>query len=388
MMDKSAILDIFRKVLEKPMNNYLEKWISEGGKCIGHNCSLFPGEIFTAAGMMPYRIMGSGSEDTSMADVYVSAKFCSFVKHTVNLALEGKFDFLSGIVFLNACEQLKRAFHVWEYKTKIPFKSFINVPKSSYDPEKAVNWLRGELSRLIQELEDHFSIKVSPEDLLKAIKLHNTARKNLRKISELRKSDNPPISGSEALLISVAASVMPLEDYNSLIGQLIEQLEINKEPKKYRARFILSGGEMDEPEFVKIIEDQGAIVVYDDVCCGSRYYEDLVSEEGDPLTKIAERYVYRVPCARTMNSFADRYNHIQQAKKDFRADGMIYQRMMFCVANGGYMQILRHNLRTDENAIPTLFLEREYQTSGRGQISTRVQAFIESIESKAKGGIA
>ncbi|MCL4442153.1 MAG: 2-hydroxyacyl-CoA dehydratase family protein, partial [Firmicutes bacterium] len=359
-----------------------------GGKCVGYNCILIPGEIFTAAGMMPYRIRGAGSEDTSLADVYVTAKYCSFIKHTVNLALEGKYDFLSSIVFMSTCEQLNRAYHIFDLKTKIPFKSRIAFPKIHDGSGHFFDWFKGDLDRLIRELEDHFSVKIGPNELLEAIKLHNTTRKNLLRLNELRKADNPPISGSEALTVSIASSLMPLKDFNILIEQLIEKLEINQGPKSYRARLIVTGGELDDPEFIKIIEDQGGLVVYDDYCFGSRCYEGFVSEEGDPLTKIAERYLSTVPCAGIMDSFSYRYDHLQQARKDFRADGMIFQRLTFCVSNGSYIPVLRHCSKTDENAIPTLYLEREYGSGGRGQVSTRVQAFIESIESKATGGIA
>ena len=82
---------------------------------------------------------------------------------------------------------------------------------------------------------------------------------------------------------------------------------------------------MDEPEFVKIIEDQGGLVVYEDTCFGARYYEEPVSEEEDPLNSIANRYFYRIPCARMGNSFDRRYENLEKIYREFKAEGIISQ---------------------------------------------------------------
>lgn len=382
-MNKAEILGLVEDVVAKPLNSYLERWIADGGKCVGYYCSLIPVEIFTAAGIVPYRVRGGGSKGTSLADVYLSSHVCSFARHTVNLALEGQFDFLNGIVGMNGCDHSRRAYDVWERKKKVPFHVFLSVPRTQ--EERLIGWYKEELERLIKGVEDHFSVRLGPQELLEAIKLHNAVRKNLIKLNNLRKEPTPPISGSEALTVNIAAHLMPPKDFNKLVEQLIETLDGHKATREYRARLIVTGGEIDEPEFIKIIEEQGGLVVCEDVCFSSLYYEDLVSEEGDPLTRIAERYFYRIPCARMVNGFPTRYEHLEQMKRDFKADGVIAQRLKFCIINAGYLYNLRHRARTDE--IPTLVLEREYLTSGIGQVRTRVQAFIESIEPKYEGEV-
>jgi benzoyl-CoA reductase subunit C len=382
-MNKAEILSVFQDVVAKPLNSYLEKWISGGGKCVGYYCSLIPGEILTAAGMVPYRVRGGGSQGTSLADVYLSSHVCSFARHTANLALEGQFDFLNGIVGMNGCDHSRRAYDVWERKKKVPFHVFLSVPRTQ--EERLLGWYKEELERLIKGVEDHFSVRIGPQELQEAIKLHNTVRKNLIKLNDLRKAPNPSIGGSEALTITIAAHLMPPKEFNKLAEQLMETLDSNEEPRQYRARLIVTGGEIDEPEFIKIIEEQGGLVVCEDVCFGALSYEDLVSEEGDPLTKIAERYFYRMPCARMVNGFPTRYEHLRRMMRDFQADGLIAQRLKFCIINAGYLYNLRRRARIDE--IPTLLLEREYLATGIGQVRTRVQAFIESIEPKYEGEV-
>ena len=139
-MHKDEIIQLFQDSLAKPLNSQMEAWVSSGGKVVGHYCSLIPGEIFSAANIAPYRIRGGGSEDTAIADVYLSSHLCTFVRHTANLALEGKFNFLSGIVATNGCDQARRAYDVWEKKTTIPFHQILSVQGSRKITISAGTW--------------------------------------------------------------------------------------------------------------------------------------------------------------------------------------------------------------------------------------------------------
>lgn len=64
--------------------------------------------------------------------------------------------------------------------------------------------------------------------------------------------------------------------------------------------------------------------------------------------------------------------------KEFNVDGVISERLMFCDLWGFEQYMLNKSLK-DAN-IPHLLLEREYIMSGLGQMKTRVQAFLETIE--------
>ena len=376
-MQKDDIIQVFEHALEKPLNPQMEEWISSGGKVIGHYCSLVPGEIFSAANIAPYRIRGGGSEDTAIADVYLSSHLCTFVRHTANLALAGHFDFLSGIVATNGCDQARRAYDVWEKKTSLPFRRILSVPRVQGNHN--IDWFIEELENLISALEAHFDVTIGPEQLLGAIMLHNRIRQNLTRLHALRKKPNPPITGSQATAATIAAHVMPLETYNTLLETLLQALESDtQENGNYRARLIVSGGEMDEPDFVAAVEKQGGIVVYEDTCFGARYYEQPVEEDGDPLTRIAERYFYRLPCARMEDNFNRRYANLKNVRADYQADGFIVQRLNHCLLNAGHAFIFNRQAKSDKT--PTLIIDREYLAQGYGQISTRVQAFIEHIE--------
>ena len=83
----------------------LRRWKKRGGKVVGFFCTMVPEELFLAAGLLPFRMRATGSTGTELADAYFTRLNCSFPRNCFNLALEGEFDFLDGLVGINSCDQ-------------------------------------------------------------------------------------------------------------------------------------------------------------------------------------------------------------------------------------------------------------------------------------------
>lgn len=375
-MKKDEILSTFREVIQSPRNYYLDKWIDSGKKVMGYYCSYIPEEIFTAAGFLPYRLRGAGSNDCSDGDAYMSARVCTFVRHTVSLGLRGELSFLDGVVLAQNCDHIRRAGDLFKKKIKVPFYSFLSVPRAP--KERLFEWYLSELKRLKMEIEEHFKLTITDQKLDDAIALHNATRERVRKLYELRKRDAPPITGEEALTVTIAAHLMPLEQFNKLMDGLLAGLEKGKGISNYRARVILAGSEMDNPEYLAGIEQQGALSVAEVVCFGQRSLGDLIDTGGGaPLERIARHRFFQVPCARMVECFDDYVSMLKDTLREFKADGIVFQRMKFCDPWAGD----GHNLywRMKGEGIPFLGLDREYQVPASGQVKTRVQAFLEQM---------
>jgi benzoyl-CoA reductase/2-hydroxyglutaryl-CoA dehydratase subunit BcrC/BadD/HgdB len=343
---------------------------------MGYYCSYIPEEIFTAAGFLPYRIRGAGSEDSSDGDAYMSARVCTFVRHTISLALRGEFDFLDGVVLLQNCDHIRRAGDLFVKKVKLPFYSMLSVPR--VPKERLFAWYLDELKRLKAEMEAHFGLTITDQKLEEAITLHNATRERIQRLYEMRKKDAPPITGEEALTVTIAAHLMPRDQFNASMDNLLADLENARVGDSYRARVIIIGGELDNPEYIAGIEQQGALSVAEVVCFGQRSFgEPIPSGADDPLERIARHKFFQVPCARMMECFDEQVSTIKNTVQDFNADGIIFQRMKFCDPWAGD----GHNLywRMKEEGIPFLGLEREYLVPASGQVKTRVQAFLEQM---------
>lgn len=375
-MDKHDVLTEFREIIKGPDNAYIREWKSSGGPVMGYFCTYVPVELFTAAGMVPLRVRGAGCEDSGPADAYLSNRACTFVRHSTALALEERYDFLDGAVFLNTCDHVRRANDVWRAKTGIGFFAFISLPRNVR--ESLLPWYMEEVGNVKSELEDHFGARISEDSLRRAIDLHNRVRSRLISLNELRMRERPPLSGEEMLTIAVASQVMPPHKFVELADDLLPVLEeADPEGDPPRARVAVIGGELDEPEFLRAIESMGAAVVADNVCFSTRYFDQLIQNAGDPFEALCRGYFFNIPCARMIGGFPDRYDRVQGLLERFGADGVIFQRMKFCDPWAGDA----HNLlrRKKSGGLNLLILDREYGVISTGQIKTRVQAFLESM---------
>jgi len=360
-------------------NPSIDRWREKGGKVIGYFCTYIPVEVIHAAGIMPYRMRATGSTTSEMGDLYTSHLTCTFCRHTMDQAMKGEYKFLDGIVALFSCDHIRRMFDAWRYgKIDQPISPFylrcLSVPFKV--DELAVGWMKGEIERFKQSLESHFNVAITDDALRQSIRTYNEKRRLLMSLYDLRKKEAPPISGTEALAILIASTAMPPEEFNQLLKRALDELGQRGGISGYRARLLLAGGELDNPDYIKLIEDLGGLVVSDFLCYGTRDFWDLVDEDSEPVVALAERYIERISCPRMVN-YPARDEFVNNLVRDFNADGIIVQRLMYC-DNWG-CEGARTQWEAKKNGVPCMVLEREYVMSAIGQMRTRVQAFLETV---------
>ena len=351
----------------------IEEEKKQGRKAIGWVCTYVPEEILYAAGMNPVRILGSEGE-TPLADAHMYSNLCTFVRSALQMGLEGKYSFLDGYVTCNTCDHIRRLFDVWSHYINTSFTHIISLPHKITDASQ--KYFQTELIRLKEELEKITSKRITEDSLKQAINIYNQSRVRLQKLDELRKREAPPITGAEALDVALAGMVMPRERYNQMLEKLLADLANRQGIDGDRLRIMIAGSELDHSEYVKVIEDLGAIVVAEDICCASRYIGDPVLTDGNPMEALANRYLTKAQCPR-MRPPTERHARIRNTLKEYKIDGIIYQVIKFCNLIGEDYPILRNAIK-DLN-IPILVLNREYSVAGLGQMKTRVQAFFESL---------
>jgi len=367
-----------RSLVKSHTNRYVDNWKDKGKPIIGYFCQYTPPEIILASGALPLRLRAIGSEDSSLGDAYMSSRTCTFVRHIMSMVLDEKYDFLDGQVTLNTCDHIRRASDVFVKKSDVPFNAFISVPRTPR--ESLYDYFLNELKKFINGIEEHFEVKISKKKLNQAIKLTNINRKLLTELNTLRILRRPKISGADALAVHVASQVLPPDVFASLLANLLDELKDFEGLEEPVARFVLTGTELDEPDYVKTIESQGGVVVADQICFGARsVLQPLEEDTDDPLDVIGRAYFFRTSCARMIGDFPNRWETLKKLYKDVEADGIVFQRLIFCDPWGAENHNIMHRNRDEEN-LPFLSLSREYGTASTGQVKTRVQAFVEKIE--------
>jgi len=203
---------------------------------------------------------------------------------------------------------------------------------------------------------------------------------------------NPRVTGYEFHILCMATYVCPKDLLIEKLEETLEEIK-NRQPDAkppYRARVVLVGSEIDDVDMVKLIEDSGALVVGDRFCYGSMpgREEIILNDTEDVLTQICRHYMMASMCPRHMNSekMARRREFVNEIAKEYHADGIIYEQMKFCDP-WAYERMVGTYVMREEYGYPVLSIDRPYAVGNSGQIRTRVQAFVESIEiKKIQGG--
>lgn len=158
----------------------------------------------------------------------------------------------------------------------------------------------------------------------RAIDDHNEISRIITEIGNFRKADNPSITGYEFHVIQLVSQVCPHRLILPYLAETLEELKTRgPEPKfPFRARVVLVGSEIDDPEFTKLIETCGAMVVADRYCFGSfPGREQIEIREGETaFDAICRHYLHWNQCARFMDGMKidQRHSEVKSSRTNSR----------------------------------------------------------------------
>ncbi|WP_094604235.1 Benzoyl-CoA reductase subunit C [Sporomusa silvacetica DSM 10669] len=376
---RSKAMDIFKEAASTIYNSEVAAWKERGGKVAGYFYPAVPEEILTAAGALAFGIRGTGSTGTELADAHFLHLSCSSTRVTFEQILQGEYKFLDGAVVFNQCDHLRRIYDNWLTVPENPCYAFIYLPKKC--DALAREFFEKEIIQFKKKTEEKFGVVITDDMLKEAIVLHNETRQLQRKIYELKKLPVPPISGADTMAIMLAATAMPRYRYNELLKEMLLELseqkpDLSAENKK---RLLYIGSHADDIKFMETLESQDAIIIVDDTSFGYKAVEGEISTKGDPLQTIIEYYFYtRAVTQRQFGTLDKRLDRIAEIIKTFRIDGVITARLTECDQIAFEQFILTDFFK--KSNIPNLNLEVEYVLDSVGQLKTRVQAFLETME--------
>jgi len=360
---------------------WAHEWQGQGKKVVGVLDNMVPEEVIYAAGMLPWRIQGTWQEDVSRAMIYRMPQTSAFLNHVLQSVLEGELDFLDGMVYSNRDEDFVRFRDYWESLSKTRLVYLIEVP--IMDSELTRRRFAAKIREFIGVIEEFGKAKIDDKSLRDAVAVYDKGRALLRKMYELRKRELPPVSGGEALAITIAATVMPRDEFNKELEGLLPYLEKRKANVSHtRPRVLLSSDLLDNPAYVDLVEETGCLVAMDDMDTGSRYFWEMVDGGSeDPAYALAKRYLKsRLP---RMVDWQEQAEQLMQWTREFHTDGVLDLTETCDFPRALRRPFLEHWLK--EAGIPEVSFERDYHLSNIGQLRTRIGAFLEMLESKTAG---
>lgn len=357
----------------------VKAWKASGKKAVGTVCCHVPYEIIYAAGVLPVRLRATGCVDSSDGEAWMSSFSCSFSRSILQYLINGTYD-LDGLVQSDGCMMATRIFDNWQHVSGKQGKSlfFHQVDAPRICKEQTIAFYKSELEELAEAVGKFSGTPVTDESLKAAVAVYNEIRELVAKVNELRKADKPVISGTEALALMIKFADCTPDEYIALLKEFLADAA-NRKPVEGKARVMVIGSALDNPEYLKVIEEKGAIVVADDLCFGARNFgEKIVVDDRDVIGSIAKYYLSRNTCPRDLDNRPQLHKDIVAKCKEYNVQGVIYERMQNCECWGGEVYYLEPDLKAA--GIPMLLLEREEQMANAGQLAIRAEAFVEMLD--------
>ena len=308
----------------------------------------------------------------------------------VERGIEGGYNFLDGLAGVDACSMMNRFYEHFELlkmnekpnffvtHTDMPYK-VVDYSVRHYTKQMRI--------RLLDIMEKNYGVDTSDKAIRKAVKEHNEVCRIISEIGQMRKAENPVITGYEFHVLNLVTYTCPKYLILPYLRETLEELKHREPDEKpvFRAKVAVVGSEIDDPSLTKLIEDCGALVVSDRYCFGSTPGREVIelSDDEPALDQICRHYMEVSECARYISDekVAQRRQTADRLAREYNADGIIYEQMKFC-DYWGFERALASHIMSTEMGWPVLSIDRPYNARSSGQLRTRFQAFVESLEIK------
>ena len=380
----------FESLLENADNELVRKAQEDGGLAMGYTCFHIPEVLLNVDNCFSVRLRAPNTGSIDIATYYMSNYTCEFARALLERAIEGGYQFLDALIGVDACSMMNRSMEHFEIlhvndkpnffvtHTDMPYKI------TDYTLDSYIRQMR---LRVLDRMTEVFGVDTSDAAIRKAVEEHNEVCRIISEISEMRKADNPVITGYEFHVLNLVTYCCPKALILPYLRETLAELKTRKPDKKspFRARVAIVGSEIDDPNLTKLIEGCGALVVSDRYCFGSTPGREVIelTEDEDALTQICRHYMEVSECARYISDekVLQRRVTADRLAKEFKAEGMIYEQMKYC-DYWGFERALVSHIMHEEYDWPVLSIDRLYNNGNSGQLRTRVQAFVESLEIK------
>lgn len=378
-MSIEVMIKEFAEIAANPKAQ-LNKYKAEGKKCIGVLPYYAPEELVEAAGMVPFGMWGSNKKTIARAKEYCATFYCTIAQLALEMLLDGTMDQLDGIITPTICDTLRpmsQNFRV-AMKDKLPC-IFLAHPQNRFAPW-GLQFCIDQYTNVRNELNKIAGHEMTDEDIRAAIVLYNKARAARREFVKLANEHCDVITATKRSAVLKAAWFMTKAEYTEKLVALNAELAALPVCEWKGVKVVTSGIICDNPELLKIFDDNNIAIAADDVAHETRAFRVDASEEGDPMMALAQQFAdqdYEVLLYDPQSSKNRRGEFVANMVKESGAQGLILFMQQFCDPEEMEYPYLKKAL--DEAGIPHIKLGVDQQMRDFGQAATAIQAFADVI---------
>jgi benzoyl-CoA reductase/2-hydroxyglutaryl-CoA dehydratase subunit BcrC/BadD/HgdB len=340
---------------------------------LGWLCSYTPVEIPLAAGYLPVRIFG-GENVPRTHDPRIYHLLCPYVRAVFQRYASDQAHRPEAMAFVRCCDAMLRLHDVW--KAYLGGRvHLLDLPKLS--SSEAIDYFAQLLRAWATDLGQGSGQAVTEERLREAIGRMNSARALFQAMGRSLREQSDRVPYGKFHLWSRRWLAEPTAQVLEEVRSEWDGLPTMRDKEQGRPKLLITSSMLDQPGLIQMMERAGLDVVAEDECMGTRHFDGLVKEHGDPFLALAERYLLKWPCPR-MKGFDRRWERLDALMGEAGVQGVIAIQLKFCDQSGFDLPMLRSHL--EKKGIPFLIVENDYGEGSLGQLKVRVEAFAEMLQ--------
>ena len=305
-----------------------------GRKVIGYMPVYVPREIVHAAGMLPLGILGGGADmEVIHGDAFYQSYICRIPRSTIEMAINGKLDFVDGMMFPSICDVIRNLSGIWKLLFKDKYVRYFDAPQNFREEVGGV-FYANEMRELRDGLAKLAGREVTDDDIRRSIAVYNENRRWVNRVYDFR-SDFPwKAPSAEVYLLMRAGMVLPPEEHTLLMREYLAAAEAANRPLRDNCRVVLTGAFCEQPplSLIKSLEMSGCYIVDDDLMLVTRWLLEDVPTEGDPIENLSRAFLLHSAetAAKYEPDVTRKGSYLIDTIRKRKADGVIFAAPSFC----------------------------------------------------------
>lgn len=336
---------------------------------VGYVCKYAPIEALEAMGAHMERIEPDESlVSFDAAESCMHANVCSFAKATFETVLSGNLD---GIVLTTCCDSMRRLADALRAQTPGLFIHVLDVPRDT--SEAACALFERNVRKLLSAYGEFANATFSEEKLF--AQLGGTlcpAEGTCDSPLELDYVSQDSIYRDKAGDTEARSESCEASERSATVAAAAAQVDNALQPQTHFSPTMPNvgiAGARANAEIKRILEAHGVNIAFDITCTNA--IRRFVPRKTDTLAQYAHDVLTQLPCER-MRNISPRKAFFDQVLP--QVDGLVYHAVQFCdMYSYEYSDLKR------TSPAPILALETDCTAQSRGQMLTRLEAFLESI---------
>ncbi|HQR80600.1 MAG TPA: 2-hydroxyacyl-CoA dehydratase family protein [Actinomycetota bacterium] len=326
----------------------------------------YPRALVRAHGFHPTEVWAPASARPDTGAAHFQAYTCSIVTRGTAFLIDGGFDRVDAVLVPHGCDALQGMGSVLrDFVTDRPAVHTLYAPRTRRPLDQ--DYLVAEYQRLAAELVKAGGREPTQQDWIEAFAVEDAADAAMRDLYKRRGELN--LTDREFYDAVRAREYLLPEDFAELVAGLPAGTA-----QRPGLPIVLSGIMAEPPELLDIVNDAGAHVAADDLSTGTRRILPA-TDDADPWQRLARSYLDGPADPTRADPLPDRVRRLRGLVDHHSARGVLVIAPPFCEPEQFYLPALRKGLD-----VPLLYIEHEGAGEVDGQLTGRIEAFVETLE--------